>query len=478
MTVDNSPAGDRIDTVIQQIAKEVTPTEEEKQQTSVVLEKVRVATDEVIKPHKLSHMVAGSFARDTWMPDKKEFDVFILFPKNHPREKLESQGLDIGKEIVSKLKGQHRIAYAEHPYVRAVVEGYEIDIVPCYKVDSALRIQSAVDRTPFHNEWLSKHLFPKFIPDIRTFKRFCKGQGLYGSDTKIMGFSGYLCELLIINYRSFRKLVEETAKWEPGRVLINLEGFRGFDDVEYLHKKFPKQPLVVIDPVDPGRNVAAALSAENFMRFVFACRQFLQNPSREFFFEKPFEVRITRIEADMLSRNTRFLGFSFRCPDVIPDILWPQLRRTGRRIKNMFEDSDFDVMGWDAWTNDTDKCIIFYELENQFLSRYKKIVGPSIFSKKHTGEFIEKYKEKGRVWIEGEYWVAEVKRDFQEPRPKLREILKEDEQALRAKGIASHLSKEISKKFNILAEKELVSHAKRYPEFGKLLTNFFEKRVV
>jgi tRNA nucleotidyltransferase (CCA-adding enzyme) len=470
--------GDRMDRILQEIMKEVTPSDKEKQQTSTVLDKVRSATDDVIKPFGFSHMVAGSFIRDTWMPDKKEFDIFILFPTSKSRENLEKEGLEIGKNIVRKLRGKHKIAFAEHPYVRASIDGYDVDIVPCYKVDSALKIKSAVDRTPFHSKWLSKHLFPKFVPEVRLFKRFCKGQGLYGSDTKTLGFSGYLCELMIINYRNFRSLIGAAANWEPGKVLINLEGFAGFDDADYLHKKFPKQPLIVIDPVDPSRNVAAAVSPENFMRFVFACKELINKPSSEFFFQKPFKPDPKKLESEIMGRNSKFIGFSFDAPDVIPDILWPQLRKTGKRVSDILEQHDFNVTGWDVWTNDMDKCIIFFELETPTLPKYRKLIGPSIFSKKHTGEFIAKYKDKGRIWIEGEFWVAEIRRQFQEVRPKIKEILTTDETTLKAKGVASYLSKEITKGFSIMQERELISHARRYKDFGRLLTDFFEKRVV
>lgn len=470
--------GDKIDRITRNILKEVTPSDQVKQQTQLVLDRIKTVTDEVLKPFGFSHMVAGSFVRDTWMPDKKEFDVFVLFPVSHSRAKLEKLGLEIGKNITSKLRGKHTIAFAEHPYVRAKIDGYDIDIVPAYKVESALRIKSAVDRTPFHNEWLSRHLYPKFIPEVRLTKQFTKGQNLYGSDTKILGFSGYLCELLVINYRNFRALVEAAAKWEPGKVLINLEGFDGFDDVDYLHKKFLKQPLIVVDPVDPGRNVAAALSPESFMRFVFACREFLKRPSRDFFFRKPVAIDPARIERDMASRKSKFIGFTFKAPDIIPDILWPQLRRTGRRIRDMLEENDFDVMGWDAWTNGLNKAVIFFELGSWELPKYKKLTGPSVFSKRHIGEFITKYKDKGRIWIEGEFWVAETKRSFREPHLKMKEFLATDENTLKAKGIASYLAKEISISFSILHERDLVSHARRYPEFGKTMTDFFEKRVV
>ena len=211
--------------ILSRVLKKVIPTEKERRSIETAVKKIEDAVEKTIKPLGLSYTFAGSFLRDTWLPNKKEFDVFILFPENYPREKLESEGLKIGKKIMKILDGTYKIAYAEHPYVRGTFGEYSVDIVPCYAVKSATQIKSAVDRTPFHNRWLLKNFSPEMSDEVRLFKQFCKANGIYGSDAKTEGLSGYLCELLIVKYKTFQNLIKAVSKWEPGRVFIDLEGY-------------------------------------------------------------------------------------------------------------------------------------------------------------------------------------------------------------------------------------------------------------
>src|SRR3989338_5555780 len=213
-----------LDLVLQNVLKKITPSEQEKQAVHAVIEDVLEETKIIIKPHCLSVVLAGSFTRNTWLSHKKEFDIFIQFPVETSREDLEKLGLELGKKIVKSFKGSHVIAYAEHPYVRSKIKGYDVDIVPCYKVESAEKIKSAVDRTPFHNQYLSKKLHPHQSAEVRLMKMLCKVNGLYGSDLKTQGFSGYLCELLIVKYDDFKTLLKEVSGWLPGQVFIDLEG--------------------------------------------------------------------------------------------------------------------------------------------------------------------------------------------------------------------------------------------------------------
>ena len=93
--------------------------------------------------------------------------------------------------------------YAEHPYVNATIEGLDLDLVPCYQVESATMIQSAVDRTPFHNRYISSRI-GLFTDDVLLLKQFVKAGGVYGSDQMTEGFAGYLCEILILQYQAFQ----------------------------------------------------------------------------------------------------------------------------------------------------------------------------------------------------------------------------------------------------------------------------------
>ncbi len=466
---------DRIDRVLQDALVRITPTEKERKEISDAIEKVKRAVDSVLKKRNLSYTIAGSYNRDTWMKDKREFDVFVLFPVSYSRERLEEEGLSIGKEIMRRLKGRHKVAYAEHPYVRGSVGGFDIDIVPCYKVESAYSIKSSVDRTPFHNEWLSRHLLKELVPDVRLLKQFCKALSLYGSDAKTEGFSGYLCELLIIRYKSFKNLLREASSWEPGRTVIDLEGH--VSDYKAIHRKFPGQPLIVIDPVDPGRNVAAALSPRNFVRFVSSCRRFLKNPSLQMFFPSPEGQSLNDIRSAFSKRETFLLGLSFRCPEVIADILWPQLRKTAARLGNVLSDNGFRILNTLAWSNEKDLCAIVFELEYEKLPRIRKIIGPSVFSLSHSRQFIEKYKKPGRVWVEGEFWVAEVKRRFRTPESILKDFLSSDEKRLKEKGVASHMAREIARGFNIMKVSGVFSLAGKEKNFRKALEGMFFERA-
>ncbi len=460
-----------MDKILKFVSKKITPTEKEQKDTKHIIQNIIKAANSIIRPLDLSLVLAGSFMRDTWMPHKKEFDIFILFPESTSREGFEKKGLAVGKSIVKNLNGSYKIAYAEHPYVRAKVNGYDVDIVPCYSVKSATKLKSAVDRTPFHNRWLNRNLRPNMTTDVRLLKQFCKGLGLYGSDTKTMGFSGYLCELLIVYCKSFKNLVKEASKWEPGEVFINMS-----KGIPAERKRFRDQPLIVIDPVDPNRNVAAAFSPENFMHFVYACKQFIKKPSKKFFFSPPKRVNIKSLGSTINKRQTNLLAVNFKRPDIIDDILWPQMRRTAKRLNDILEEYEFEVMGYDVFANK--ECIILLELTVWSLPAVRKILGPSIFSKKRSQQFIKKYKPLGRLWVENSCWVAEIKRRFSLASEKLRDSLSDSYKQLREKGISSYLAKDISKKFRMLSDKEILRLARKDQEFGEFLGNYFEKRIL
>ncbi|MDY6774034.1 MAG: tRNA CCA-pyrophosphorylase, partial [Candidatus Nanohaloarchaea archaeon] len=101
--------------------------------------------------------------------------------------------------------------------------------------------------------------------EVVLLKAFLRGQELYGSTLRVRGFAGYLCELLIAEYGSFLGLLEAVVDWDEEE-MIDPEGHH--DSLpNYLREKFSDEKLVVIDPVDPERNVASVLSTENYARF-------------------------------------------------------------------------------------------------------------------------------------------------------------------------------------------------------------------
>jgi len=205
--------------IFKSVLKKIKPSSEQKKQLDNLSKKAMGLVNEKAKKYKAKAMLVGSITRDTWLPDKKEFDIFILFPPNLKDEKMEELGLEIGKSVISALKGKHTIEYAEHPYVSGLVDGIDIDIVPCFEVECTEKMKSAVDRTPFHVRYIEKNLSLKLSDEVRLLKQFLKVNELYGADAKTLGFSGYVNELLIIKYRSFLNVLKAISDWNPGEVI-------------------------------------------------------------------------------------------------------------------------------------------------------------------------------------------------------------------------------------------------------------------
>jgi tRNA nucleotidyltransferase (CCA-adding enzyme) len=107
--------------------------------------------------------LVGSLAKDTHLARPLDVDVFILFPKETARDVLEREGLAMGRAVVP----QPVLKYAEHPYVHGVVDGFEVDVVPAYRLRSAAGRLSAVDRTPFHTAFVKRRATPRHRAEIR-----------------------------------------------------------------------------------------------------------------------------------------------------------------------------------------------------------------------------------------------------------------------------------------------------------------------
>lgn len=466
--------------VLKEVLKKIKPTEEQKKKLIKLSKKVLQLTKKQAKRYKAKPILAGSITRDTWLPGKMEFDVFVLFPEEMEEKRMEELGLKIGKSVIGKLKGTYKIEYAEHPYVSGLVEGIDIDIVPCFEVKDTKYLKSAVDRTPFHVKYIEKKLPLKLSDEVRLLKQFLKANAIYGADAKTEGFSGYVCELLIIKYKKFLNVLKNAVEWVPGEV-IDIENFYSKDDIPKLRREFKNQCLILIDPTDKTRNTAAALSITNFFKFKKCAKKFLDNPSTELFFEKKVEPlseeELIRLQKE---RGTELLIIKFAPPKVVPDILWPQLRKFADRLQSILEEVkyEFKVFGKDVFTDEKSIAIVLLEMEIPKLPTIQKRVGPLIFDKKDSENFLKKYKDIAVVgpYIENGFWVVEIKRQFLTAREKLQDSLSKPLDILKAKGIPNYIAESLVRGFEILYDNEkIIETAGRNLGFGIFLRKYFEK---
>jgi tRNA nucleotidyltransferase (CCA-adding enzyme) len=437
---------------------------------------LQVVSD-VAKRFHAKAMLAGSITRGTWLPFKMEFEVFVLFPPTLSKRKLADSILKIGKEAMKRLGGGYRVQYAEHPYVSGFVGGMGIDIVPCYEVSSPKELKSAVDRTPFHVKYLNEHLPASLIDEVRLLKHFLAVHELYGADAKTQGFSGYLCELLVLNYQGFINVLKAVAQWEPAEV-VDIENYYTRKEWPRIRKRFRGEPLIVIDPTDPERNVASAVSAKKFYLFKELAQNFLAKPSMEFFYPKRIRpMSETELKKKIKSRQTELLVVRFKPPDVVPDVLWPQLRRFAVRLKSILEEYEFKVLGMSVWSDESKLATVLLEMEIARLPAIQKRIGPPIFDRDDSKRFLKKYADKTVVgpYVENNRWCVEVKRRWRSAKEKLVDTLSEEVKVLKAKGIPGYVAEELAKGFKVLQLPRIARLGKKETEFGIFLRKYFEK---
>lgn len=350
-------------------------------------------------------MVVGSVARDTWISGDRDLDVFMLFPPSVSREDLEENGIRLGREIVEDMGGIPVEKYAEHPYINTIIDGLDIDLVPCYAVEDASSIQSAVDRTPFHTRYIKERI-GGLEDDVLLFKQFAKTGGVYGSDLMTEGFAGYLCEVLVLYAGGFEPLVESVSRWKPGMVI----------DIENHQQKDFTDPLVVIDPVDPRRNVAASLSLRRFEEFIDLCRAYLDHPSAAFF-AGGSAARTTKqeLQSAIDERGTGFYALVFPTPHQIPDIVVPQLRRTIGGISDLLSRNDFIINRAAGFMGDRE-CILVFELIVDTLPALRCHKGPPAHNPVNARKFASKYLESavfsGPYITESGTYAVEIRRKW------------------------------------------------------------------
>nr|WP_201013679.1 CCA tRNA nucleotidyltransferase [Candidatus Methanomethylophilus sp. 1R26] len=348
--------------VEQDVLRKIRPTEEDRARIKKAADDLHDAVQAYIDKESIDAEIrfAGSYSKDTYLADP-DIDLFVMFPPSLPREDLVRIGLKMGEDV---LHGERM--FAEHPYTTGKYEGVDVDLVPCYHLDGLDRIQSAVDRTPFHTQFVLDNMSLGQRDEVRLLKKFMKGIGAYGAEPNTRGFSGYLCELLVIKYGTFDGVLQAAASdWKEGT------------SIEIRERGPPMiGPLIVYDPVDKKRNVASAVHLDTLALFITAAKDYLAKPSEKFF----FPVERKPLSAEMLDEiasvhGSRILTVTFRRPDVIEENLWSQLWKTQYALAKKLDDFDFNVLrAVHGLENDT--MTIAFELDRDVLSKTYKHIGP------------------------------------------------------------------------------------------------------
>lgn len=257
-----------IDEVTRMISESSTPPKSRRNELEKISKEIQKEIMNFNDKRILKVIVGGSFAKGTWLENDTDIDFFVMIEPTVERNEFEELGKSVGFHALKKYSPYLR--YSEHPYVEGKVDGkvngIRINVVPCYKVQ-VNKWKSAADRSPFHTIFMETKLNEFLKSEVRVLKKFLKSIGIYGSQISVSGFSGYVTEVLILKYGSFRNVLQTFAELTPNYI-VSLDS-----PDQSLIEKF-RSPITIIDPIDSNRNLGAAISAECLAKFVLASRLF------------------------------------------------------------------------------------------------------------------------------------------------------------------------------------------------------------
>ncbi len=390
------------------ILDEIKPTEDEKNRVREVSGKLLEFINDKchIEGIDAEAVLVGSVAKKTYLRGKSDIDIFIAFPLTTDKKDLKQIGLDLAHQCCDVFNGEPHHQFASHPYVTTEIEGFEIDFVPCYRIDDGSQLKSAVDRTILHTKYVQANLDEGQNNEVLLLKRFMDMTGTYGSEFKVGGFAGYLCELLIIKYETFENTLKEASNWQFGHVI---------DLKDYGTAKMFKDPLVCIDPTDKNRNVGAALRLDKFSQFIQSARNYLNSDKKiEYFYPLNKSLDKNDILNEFKVRASNVIAIGFDIPQIPLDTLHPQLKKTADSLKRELNKNDFLVFQHDYWTDEEAHAVILLELAVSELNNIKIHDGPKIYYRQACDNFIEKFGLEN-CYLLDDMLVYNAKREFTTP---------------------------------------------------------------
>jgi tRNA nucleotidyltransferase (CCA-adding enzyme) len=340
-------------------------------------------------------VLGGSYAKGTWLKGDVDIDIFIKMDSSMKEEEFELLGKQIGLESLKEYGPYLR--YSDHPYVEAFVDGIRVNIVPCYDVEK-WNWRSAADRSPFHTEYITMKLDEEKRDQVRLLKKFLKSLGIYGAEIAKNGFSGYATEVLILKYGSFQSTLEALSHVQEEKVIISTDPI----DEESAKKAF-KHSIIILDPIDPKRNLGTAISVENFGKFVLAARAFLKEPSIEFFTLKE-KGGIAKIFSEIYP-NILVVSFDYR--ERSPDVIWGQLKKSMNAISKQLMLAGFNIIRSKCTTDERTEAAFIFLLESTTLPSYMVKTGPKVLREYDSSKFVSKNNNIARLmWIDNEMRIT------------------------------------------------------------------------
>jgi len=363
-------------------------------------------------------ILGGSGAKGTWLAGSHDIDIFVIFDFKRYAQKSD-QLSDVLEPVLKKSFPSQKITrlHGSRDYFQLVFQKLNFEVVPILNITKAEDAVNITDVSPLHSVWVNQHT-KGLKEEVLLAKQFCKAQGLYGAESYINGFSGYVLEILIAHYGSFLKLLQASWKGSVKEVIDAGKHYAQKDALFELNQSKLQSPLIVIDPVDKSRNAAAALSMDKFLLMKKKAKEYLAKPGLEFFVPKEMTPAALKKEAEQKRLN----GIIIIAAPLSgkKDVVGVKLMKVFEFLQEKLTLFSVKESGWE-WEQKKEALLYFF-LEKRELPQYEIQAGPPTAMKEFVKDFTRKHKdtyiEKGRI-------MAKVKREQYQLAGVVKALLKE-----------------------------------------------------
>lgn len=371
---------------------------------------VKIST--LLKDNKIKANVSlgGSAAKGTVLGNDFDIDIFVMFDYKQYKEKDISSIL---KKVLTPLKPE--LVHGSRDYFH-IDKRYEI--VPVLKIRNPKEAINVTDVSPWHAKWVKIKVKknPKIMNEIKLTKIFFKSIGVYGAESYIKGISGHVTDILIIYYGSFKKTIEAISKWKQ-TTEIDIEKHKGV-----LDKAKTQSPLTIVDPIQPNRNAAAAVSKKTYDKLKKTAKKFLKNPNISYF-------RENKIKLDELKKQYSLI-LKVSPKEGKKDIVGAKLMKGYDYILKNIELYEVEKSNW-FWNKDKE-CYYCFKTKKKKLSEHYEQRGPTKDYPIHIKRFKKKYKttvmKKGILY-------AKVKREIRDLDQTIDYLKEHDYLKLKTRGL-------------------------------------------
>ena len=426
-----------INSIFQEVLEDITPTQQELTLISDIVTKLKTLLDE--KAHQLNikytriEPQGSTGIKQTQLRNDFDIDLFVglnyeLYKPNYDglsKNKLKKESKKdfrslcnnwIIKSLTLKEFQNPRLLYAEHPYVTvdylANNNIIKIDIVLFFDLDLEY-IKSngpitAVDRSPWHGRFVKENLSQIQKNDVRILKQFFKANHCYGDKSAVgkVGFIGYSAELLIHHFGDLQNLFSNFAELKSNPIDFENRPTNELKKIQHFQNDY----IIITDPVDKNRNVASAISEKAYKYCKHRIKQFLGNPSKEYFLIKNIpEIDITTIDSS-LAEKIFIVELKNENTETHYTINRDKLYSLGDNIKangekefshaERFGQIEFEVY----FEHDLEEYNLAIFCEKPEIGKSYLRRGPPVKDKVHSEKFIEKnplyFEKDGFLWIE------------------------------------------------------------------------------